>query len=88
MVRPKLNEIVLFAILILVFAGFMAKIFDLYKRQEATEPPTRTVELSPDRQMLEIVLYDGDEAVEYLTVTYEGGGLCVASSVRVEGADD
>ena len=46
--------------------------------------PARTVTLSPDRQMLEIVLYDGNEAVECLTITYEGGGLCVASSVRVE----
>ena len=45
--------------------------------------PTRTVTLSPDRQIVEIVFHDGETAVEYLTITYEGGGLCVASSVRM-----
>lgn len=54
----------------------------------AEQKPIRKVTLSPDRQIVEIVLYDGDEAVEHLTVTYEGGGLCVASSVRVEGNND
>ena len=86
MTKPKLSEIVWIVILILVFAGFMAKIFEICERPKATKPP-RTVTLSPDRQMLEIVFYDGNEAVEYLTITYEGGGLCVASSVRMEGEE-
>lgn len=54
--------------------------------REEAQNDQRTATLSPDRQTLEIVFYDGDEAVEYLTITYEGGGLCVASSVRVEGS--
>jgi hypothetical protein len=72
--RIKLTAVILSLALILATAGCAAE-----------RKPTRTVTLSPDRQMLEIVFYDGDTAVEYLTITYEGGGLCVASSVRVEG---
>ncbi len=74
MISPKLAAIVLALVLILIAAGCTAE-----------RKPTRTVTLSPDRQVLEIIFYDENEtAVEYLTVTYEGGGLCVASSVRVE----
>jgi hypothetical protein len=75
--RIKLTAVILTLVLILATAGCAAE-----------RKPTRTVTLSPDRQMLEIVLYDGDDAVEYLTITYEGGGLCVASSVRMEGSNE
>lgn len=75
--RIKLTAVILSLVLILATAGCTAE-----------RKPTRTVTLSPDRQMLEIVLYDGDDAVEYLTITYEGGGLCVASSVRMEGSNE
>ncbi len=76
--RNKLiTAVILSLALILIAAGCAAE-----------RNPTRTVTLSPDRQMLEIVLYDDDTAVEYLTITYEGGGLCVASSVRMGGNNE
>jgi hypothetical protein len=36
----------------------------------------------------EIAYLEDEDAVEYLTITYEGGGLCVASSVRMEGSNE
>ena len=68
----KLTAVVLAVLLILTAAGCASE-----------RKPTRTVTLSPDRQIVEIVFRDGETAVEYLTITYEGGGLCVASSVRM-----
>jgi hypothetical protein len=70
--RIKLTAVILTLVLILATAGCAAE-----------RKPTRTVTLSPDRQIVEIVFHDGETAVEYLTITYEGGGLCVASSVRM-----
>ncbi len=76
-IKTKLTAVILSLALILATAGCAAE-----------RKPARTVTLSPDRQVVEIVLYNGDEAVEYLTITYEGGGLCVASSVRMEAEND
>ncbi len=74
MIKPKLTAVILSLVLVVAVVGCAAE-----------RKPTRTVTLSPDRQAVEIVLYNGESAVEYLTITYEGGGLCVASSVRMEG---
>ena len=73
MIKPKLTAVILSLVLILAAAGCTAE-----------RKPTRTVTLSPDRQIVEIVFYDGEAVIEHLTITYEGGGLCVASSVRME----
>jgi hypothetical protein len=77
MKNKLIAAVILSLALILIAAGCTAE-----------RKPTRTVTLSPDRQVLEIVFYNSDEAVEYLTITYDGEGLCVASSVRMEGNND